>query len=129
MLVTSYIFTGGAHGSTNLSATLVDLRSGKRVDPFEVFAPDSPWQSTLTEIARADLKRQFVERPGFTEALEPAKFDPLLNQTERYLFKAGALELIFNQYEIGPGAAGQYRVVVPYARLARLLRPDGLVPR
>ncbi|HYD05813.1 MAG TPA: DUF3298 domain-containing protein [Reyranella sp.] len=127
VLVTSYIFTGGAHGSTNLGATLVDLRSGKRVDPFEVFAPGSPWQATLTEIARADLKKQFIERPGFDDALQPDKFDPLLNQTDRYLFKAGALELIFNQYDVGPYAAGQYKVTIPYERLAKLFRPDGLV--
>jgi uncharacterized protein len=121
----SYIFTGGAHGSSNVSAMLVDLRTGNLVRLDTVFA--APWQRTLAELARTDLKGQFVDRPGFPEALEPDKFDKLLDDSERYLFKAGALELIFNQYEVGPYAAGIYTVTIPYERLAKLLRPDGLV--
>lgn len=77
---TSYIFTGGAHGSTNVSAMLVDLRSGNSVEPRDVFVATAPWQSTLAEMARADLKRQFVDRLGFPEALEPDKFDKLLKE-------------------------------------------------
>jgi uncharacterized protein len=127
VLVTSYIFTGGAHGSNNATATLVDLASGRSVKPGEVFVEESPWRRTIAELARADLKKQFVERPGFEDALEPAKFDKLMEESSRYLFKAGALELIFNQYEIGPGAAGRYAVTIPYARLGGLIRTDGLV--
>jgi uncharacterized protein len=125
--VTSYIFTGGAHGSTNVSATLVDLRGGNSVEPAEVFKEGAPWERAVIDMARADLKKQFVERPGFDDALQPDKFDKMLKESDRYLFKAGALELIFNQYEVGPYAAGIYRVTIPYARLANLLRPDGLV--
>jgi uncharacterized protein len=125
--VTSYIFSGGAHGSTNVSATLVDLRGGGSVEPSDVFKEGAPWERTLIDMARADLKKQFVERPGFDDALEPDKFDKMLRESDRYLFKAGALELIFNQYEVGPYAAGIYRVRIPYDRLANLLRPDGLV--
>jgi len=125
--VTSYIFTGGAHGSTNVSATLVDLRRGSSVEPSDVFKEGAPWERTLVDLARADLKKQFVERPGFDDALQPDKFDKMLKESDRYLFKADALELIFNQYEVGPYVAGIYRVTIPYTRLANLLRPDGLV--
>jgi uncharacterized protein len=124
-----YSFTGGAHGSSGLLATLVDLRTGRSVAPGEVFQPTAEWERTLAEIARADLKRQFVERPGFEDALEPAKFDKLLKDPQRYLFKAFALDLIFNQYEVAPYASGMYRVTVPYARLTGMLRADGPVGR
>jgi uncharacterized protein len=124
-----YSFTGGAHGSSGLSATLVDLRTGRSVAPADVFQPTAPWQRKLSDIARADLKRQFVDRPGFEDALETAKFDKLMKDPRRYLFKAFALELIFNQYEVGPYAAGMYRVVIPYARLIGMLQPGGPVGR
>jgi uncharacterized protein len=124
---TVYTFTGGAHGSSGMAATLVDLRTGRRAMPADVFLPDVPWQRTLSEIARADLKRQFVERPGFDDSLQPAKFDKLMTDAERYLFKEDALVLLFNQYEVGPYAAGLYTVRIPYARLSGLIRPDGLV--
>ncbi|HEY2875863.1 MAG TPA: DUF3298 domain-containing protein [Reyranella sp.] len=124
-----YSFTGGAHGSSGLLATLVDLRTGRSVMPADIFQPTAEWERTLANIARDDLKRQFVERPGFPEALEPAKFDKLMKDPQRYLFKAFALELIFNQYEVAPYASGMYRVVIPYARLTGILRPDAPVGR
>lgn len=124
-----YSFTGGAHGSSGLFATLVDLRTGRRVTPADVFQPTAPWERALTDIARDDLRRQFVERPGFPDALEPAKFDKLMKDPQRYLFKAFALELIFNQYEVAPYVSGIYRVVIPYARLTGMLRANGPVGR
>lgn len=122
---TSYSFTGGAHGSSAVIAALIDLRSGRSVPPSEVFLPTAPWERTISEIARADLKRQFVERPGFDDALEPDKFAKLMKDSERYLFKAEALELVFNQYEVASYAAGLYRVVIPYTRLSGSIRADG----
>ena len=124
-----YSFTGGAHGSSGLLATLVDLRTGRSVAPADVFQPTAPWERTLADIARDDLKRQFAERPGFPDALEPAKFGKLMKDPQHYLFKAFALELIFNQYEVAPYASGMYRVVIPYARLPGMLRPDAPVGR
>jgi uncharacterized protein len=122
---TSYIFTGGAHGGTTIAATLVDLRSGRAVKPSEVLQGD--WRRTVSEIARADLKRQFAERPGFEDALQSGKFDKLMNDDGRFLFRDGALELIVNQYEVGPYAAGQYFVTIPYGHLTPVIRPDWLV--
>ena len=52
-----------------------------------------------------------------------------MKDQQRYLFKAFALELIFNQYEVAPYASGMYRVVIPYARLTGILRPDAPVGR
>lgn len=126
---TFYTFTGGAHGSSGVAATLIDLGTGRKVLPAGAFLPTAPWEGTIAEIARADLEKQFVERPGFDDALEPAKFAKLLKDPERYLFKAGALELIFNQYDVGPYAAGPYTVVIPYTKLTALIRPDGPVGR
>jgi len=126
---TFYIFTGGAHGSSGVTATLVDLRTGRRVPPAGVFAAGSDWKRTITDIARADLERQFVQRPGFPDSLQPATFDKLMDDPERYLFKADALEIIFNQYDVGPYAVGRYTVDIPYSRLAGMIRTDGPLGR
>jgi uncharacterized protein len=126
---TFYVFTGGAHGSSGVTATLVDLRTGRSVPPAGVFAAGSDWKRIITDIARADLKRQFVERPGFAESLEPATLDKLMDDPARYLFKADALEIIFNQYDVGPYAVGRYTVDIPYSRLSNLIRTDGPLGR
>ncbi|WP_428662532.1 DUF3298 domain-containing protein [Reyranella sp.] len=126
---TFYIFTGGAHGSSGVTATLVDLRTGHRVPPAGVFAAGSDWKRIITDIARADLKRQFVERPGFAEALEPTAFDKLMADPDRYLFKADSLEIIFNQYDVAAYVMGRYTVEIPYSRLSSLIRNDGPLGR
>lgn len=126
---TFYVFTGGAHGSSGVTAALVDLRTGRSVAPADVFVPGSQWKRIVTEIAKADLKRQFVERPGFPEALEPAAFDKLMDDPERYLFKADALEIIFNQYDVAAYVMGRYVVDIPYGRLGNLIRKDGPLAR
>lgn len=126
---TFYAFTGGAHGSSGLTATLVDLRTGRSVPPAGVFAEGADWKRTVTDIVRADLKRQFVERPGFPESLEPATLDKLMDDPERYLFKADTLEIVFNQYDVGPYAVGRYTVEIPYSRLGALIRKDGPLGR
>lgn len=126
---TFYVFTGGAHGSSGLTATLVDLRTGRSVPPAGVFAAGSDWKRIITDITRADLKRQFVERPGFPESLEPATFDKLMSNPDRYLFKADALKIIFNQYDVAAYVMGRYTVDIPYSRLSGLIRNDGPLGR
>ena len=64
-------------------------------------------------------------RPGFDDALEPAKFDKLMQDSERYLFREDALVLLFNQYDVAAYAMGRYTVTIPYTRLSGLIRPDG----
>lgn len=120
-----YLFTGGAHGNGAQLGTLVDLRSGRVVPPSGVFAAGDEWLRTLTALAIENLKKQFVERPGFEEALEPKTMTKSLREAGHYLFRAGRLELLFNPYEVGPYAAGLYKVEIPYARLKPLLRADG----
>ncbi len=126
---TFYVFTGGAHGSSGVTATLVDLRTGLGVRPAGVFAAGSGWKRIVTDIARADLQRQFVERPGFPDALEPASFDKLMGDADRYLFKPDSLEIIFNQYDVAAYVMGRYTVDIPYTRLRSLIRPDGPLGR
>ena len=71
--VNFYGYSGGAHGYAATNCTLVDLRTGKAVGPDGVFAAGDKWLKAMVEIVGADLKKQFVEKPGFEEALEPDK--------------------------------------------------------
>jgi hypothetical protein len=122
---TFYTFTGGAHGASGVIATLIDLRTGRKVPPSGVFLPSAPWERTIADMARADLKRQFVERPGFDDSLEPGNFAKLMQDSDRYLFREDALVLLFNQYDVAAYVMGPYTVTIPYANLADLIRPDG----
>jgi len=123
----NYGFTGGAHGYGAISGALVDLRSGKLLEPDDVFAVGDKWRLELRNRVTADLKKQFVERPGFDDALAPDKVDEMLGDPERYIWRADGLSIVFNQYEVAAYVMGRYFVRIPYAELKPLLRPDAPV--
>jgi uncharacterized protein len=123
VVITYYNFTGGAHPNGGSAATLVDLRSGKVVGPDGVFTGD--WLKSLLPIVTAALKKEFEERPGFDDALAPAKLGKMLKEQDRYVYGKDHLSVIFNRYDVGPYVVGDYNVDIPYARLKPLLRADG----
>ena len=127
--VDHYGFSGGAHGYGATRCMLVDLRTGKSVGPEGVFAAGDQWLKEMVRLVGADLKKQFVEKPGFDDALEPANLAKLLREARHYCYRRGKLELIFNAYEVGPCASGPYAVEIPYDRLKPLLRADGPIVR
>lgn len=116
-------FTGGAHPNGAAEATLVDLASGRTVGPAGVFGGD--WLNTLLPIVTASLEHQFETRPGFDDALQPAKLGALLGDAGRYIYDRDHLTVAFNRYEVGPYVSGDFEVDIPYARLKPLLRADG----
>lgn len=127
-----YGFTGGAHGYAGTYCTLIDLRTGKVVGPEDVFVSGGDWLKAMVTIVSTDLRKQFVERPGFPDALEPSNLETLLRDSNHYCWQVNKLELVFNAYEIGPYAVGPYNVEVPHVDLGPLLRAEwrsNLTPR
>lgn len=122
-------YRGGAHGYGATRCTLVDLRSGKAIGPDGVFTAGEQWLRLMTQFVGADLKKQFVDNPGFEDALQPASLAKLLSEQNRYCWTDKHLEVIFNAYDVGPYSAGPYQVDIPYDRLKPLLRPDGPIAR
>ncbi|MGD9884245.1 MAG: DUF3298 domain-containing protein [Reyranella sp.] len=122
-------YSGGAHGFGGKRCTLVDLRTGRSVGPAGVFAAGDAWLSPMVRLVGADLKKQFVEKPGFEDALEPKSLAKLLGEARHYCWKANQLELVFNPYEVGPYVSGPYEVTIPYDRLRTHFRPGGPIAR
>ncbi len=85
----------------------------------------TPWLKEVVAIVGADLKKQFVDNPGFEDALQPNKLTKTVNSSGRFCWQADKLQIYFNQYEVGPYSAGPYTVDIPYSRLKPLLRAGG----
>jgi len=124
-----YGYSGGAHGYGATDCTLVDLRTGKAVGPAGVFRPGEQWLRAMSQIVGADLRKQFTEKPGFDDALEPANLAKILSEPAHYCWQADRLHMIFNAYEVGPYVSGPFDVDISYGRLKPLLRPDGPITR
>ena len=119
-------FAGGAHGFAGTDAQLVDLRTGRAAGPAEVFGSGDHWLDVLVPLVRADLKKQFSDdKPGFDDAIEPAKLAKLLREPGHYLWRRDSLQLIFNAYVVGPYVSGQFTVDIPYATLKPLFAAGG----
>lgn len=122
-------YSGGAHGYGATNCTLVDLRTSRAVGPQGVFAAGEQWLRAMSQIVGAELKKQFVEKPGFNEALEPANLAKVLSEAGHYCWTAKGLRLVFNAYEVGPYSSGPYEVEISYDRLKPILRADGPISR
>jgi uncharacterized protein len=124
--ITSYAFSGGAHGYGGTSASLVDLRTGRKAELADVFGLGDTWLETLVPLVGGELKKQFTDdRPGFDDAIEPAALTKMLRDPSIYYFVAERLVLIFNPYAVGPYVSGTFKVSIPYATLRPLFAANG----
>jgi uncharacterized protein len=124
--ITSYAFSGGAHGYGGTNTSLVDLRTGRQASLGDVFGSGDGWLKTLVPLVRDDLKKQFTnDRPGFDDAVEPANLAKQLRDPSIYYFQRERLQLIFNPYAVGPYVSGTFLVNIPYTTLKSLFAADG----
>lgn len=118
-------YAGGAHPNNGRLAWHVDLTTGRLLALDDIFDPAAGWREAVLRRVRADLKKQFEEKPGFEDALEPAALGKLLAEERRWIFTTDKVILTFDPYEIGPYAAGPYEVELSYPTLAPYSRKDG----
>lgn len=124
--VAFYGFTGGAHGFAGTTAYLADLRTGRAASPDDVFGKGDQWLKALVPLVRTDLEKQFNDgKPGFEDAITPAKLAKLLREPGHYYYRPDRLELIFDAYVVGPYVSGPFTVDIPYATLKPLLAAEG----
>ncbi len=119
------MYSGGAHPNNGRLAWHVASTTGRELGLDDVFNRASGWREAVLALARADLKKQFEERPGFEESLEPATLGKLLAEPRRWIFTHDKVILTFDPYEVGPYAAGPYEVELSYAALSPYIRKDG----
>jgi uncharacterized protein len=119
------IYAGGAHPNHGRLAWHVELTTGRLLGLDDILDPRSGWREALLPKVRADLKKQFEERPGFEEQLEPAELGKALDEARRWVFTRDNVLLTFDPYEVGPYASGPYEVELSWATLAPYLRKDG----
>jgi hypothetical protein len=119
------VFTGGAHPNNGRAAWQVELTSGRLLRLDDIFDPASAWPDGVTRLVRAELGKQFVERPGFEGSTAPAALRKMVIQSRRWIFAADKVTVTFDPYDVGPYAAGPYEVELSYAALAPYLGKNG----
>ncbi|MFP7477134.1 DUF3298 and DUF4163 domain-containing protein [Terribacillus saccharophilus] len=107
ILTSSYIFTGGAHGSTAVESFNYDLKEKKRV--------------YLTDILQTPSQLKKVQHYVFTYAkARPEIFYPdlkkediHLNENTAFFFTDEGIAIVFQQYDIAPYVSGNQVIKIP----------------
>lgn len=133
--VETYVYLGGAHGSSVAVPLNRDLRAGAAIRLGDLFRPGTPWPDTLSAQAERGLVRKAIgsglaaslaDMPGL---LYPEGYDREVMRDARFTLGADSLAIHFVHYEVSAYAFGTSRVTVAYAALAPLMRTDGVAAR
>ena len=123
---TDYAFTGGAHGGTISSTYDYDLVNKKEISLSDIFKPGSDYLKFLSDYSFEDIKRQNTQMgmDSMEDMIKPG-VDPLIPENfARFILTADSLIIRFDQYQVGPGAAGSYSVSIGYEKIKDLLNED-----
>lgn len=117
-----YAFMGGAHGLEIRSYYNFDLKAKHLITEADLFTQG--YQSELTTLLRTkineDNKAMFSEK----ELKELDYWVDSIKPNGNFYISDEAITYVFNPYEIAPYYMGHTEVVLPFNRLASLLKTD-----
>ncbi len=116
-----YIFTGGAHGSSDRMPRNIDLQQGKVLKLADLFL-DAGYQEKLT----GELERILEEHPDeYSDLWEP----PVLgsSQEEYFYIQDGDLVIFYPPYELSYYARGFVEFRIPIKALSGYIKPEYMI--
>ncbi|CAA6821193.1 MAG: Unknown protein [uncultured Sulfurovum sp.] len=118
-----YAYLGGAHGMGNTIFINYDSKTGKEIGLKDVFVPN--YQKKLKEIVEKEYRIQshISESDSLKDKLDWFENEFVL--AEAIGFGEDGLHLAYNAYEIKAYASGTTNIVIPYALLTSIIKPNG----
>ena len=106
--VTYYSYTGGAHGSTVIKTTNLNVDKGRILYVRDFFKPSENYE----EIILKEIHRQMEEEQDkyYPDATEKLKAIP---ENQSFYIEDGYIVVYFGQYEIAPYASGIPEFKIP----------------
>ncbi|MCY8520835.1 DUF3298 and DUF4163 domain-containing protein [Bacillus atrophaeus] len=105
----NYIYSGGAHGLTAVQSFNYDLQAGKRVTLNGVLNSKAKMDKTK------DYLYHYIKNHDTLFDPNVKKKDIILTKDTPFYFTTEGIAIVFQQYELGPYAAGIRDVRVPYS--------------
>jgi hypothetical protein len=121
----SFGYYGGAHGMNAASFVNWNSKANKALKLSELFKPG--YEQQLTKIAEIIFRKD--EKLSETASLADDYFfkDGKFTLNENFLITPLGIKFLYNDYEIKPGAAGQTELLIPYAQIKQLLKPNTVI--
>lgn len=119
-------YRGAAHPNTHSRVLNFDLKNGKPLRLADLFKPNARYLQAISDYCIKDLQKQSKARENSLDdesIREGAGPDPK-NYQSWTITKRG-LGINFDAYQVGPYVAGPQFVLVPYAAIKDIIKPDG----
>ena len=107
----------------DLAGYLVDLSTGKLLEPPDVFTPGDGWRHRLADLVRQELAKDPADGDRKGHAGDIASVMREVDAKD-YMFENDRLVLSLNKVASERGMKG-YEVIIPYAAMKDLFRADG----
>src|SRR2546423_3727065 len=121
-----YFYYGGAGQRNAVSGTInYDLKRGRLIKFEELFRTGADYMQLLGDYCLRDLKNQYKDERWATDELLRLHVEKVVGDEKKWMITPEGLDFIFDSTEFGPPGAGETNVVVPYAALRQVIRPDG----
>jgi len=114
-------YQGGAHPSHSQIGLMISPKNQKPIKLAQCFKNGSPWLQTMADYCKSKLKEN---QDLDSESIELGAA-PKAENYGNVLAGPKGLTVFFQEYQVGPYAAGPQEVLVPYSVLAPHFNPDG----
>lgn len=128
-----YAFEGGAHGNGGVTNINIDMRSGKEIKAFDVFAGEA--NKALVIDCREQILARKQENYGAEKyvpeddgSYQESTIADHINDFRRWTISAGKAIVTFDSYAIGAYAEGPYECEFEMPKLKALAKPDAPLP-
>ena len=115
-------FMGGAHGMSWVDYKLFDTKLETEITLDDLLLPDIDFYGVLD----AAYDRALLEMFGNPDEITPHKESYPLEMTNNVHFSDAGLEFVYQPYELGPYMMGNITLVVPFAKLQGVIKPEYL---
>jgi DNA-dependent RNA polymerase auxiliary subunit epsilon len=112
LVVTHYLYTGGAHGMSYMKGYNIDLKTGKDYALSEVFPQGYDYKRIIDEVVLKEMENG--REKYFEEAI--TNFNGIAKEHPFYI-EEDSLIVYFGEYEIAPYAAGKPEFRIPFSKL------------
>lgn len=126
-------FTGGVHPNYNFLTVNYDLKNNRELKLADLFKPGAKYLNVISQYATKNLRERKDPESGENRGLAQDIFaEGALPKAENYarwnITRKGLL-FTFDPYQVASYADGAQYVMIPYAALKSIVRPDGALAK
>lgn len=126
-------FTGGVHPNYNFLTVNYDLKNNRELKLADLFKPGAKYLTTIAALATKNLRERKDAESGENRGLAQDVFaegaQPKSENYARWNITKKGLLFTFDPYQVASYAEGAQYVIIPYAALKPIARPDGALAK